>query len=143
MLSVILILELYLRILSKRLIYGYWVSEPDQRQKVGHLCDVDVIFIRIFVVSTLNEVAFSTMSIDRDTFENANEDELEDLFVPDLVRGYFAVNEDRVFKTPEVASWISGDEGEAGTTLSRLKDRDLVEHKATYWAITDDAEQLD
>ena len=29
------------------------------------------------------------------------------------------------------------------TALSRLKDRNLVEHKATYWAVTDDTERLD
>ncbi len=29
------------------------------------------------------------------------------------------------------------------TALSRSKDRDLVEHKATYWAVTDDTERLE
>ena len=29
------------------------------------------------------------------------------------------------------------------TALSRLKDRDIVEHKATYWAVTDDADRLE
>ncbi|OAQ51283.1 TrmB family transcriptional regulator [Natrinema mahii] len=35
------------------------------------------------------------------------------------------------------------DKGAVSTALSRLKDRDLVEHKATYWAVTDDTERLD
>ncbi len=83
------------------------------------------------------------MSIDRDTFENTSEDELEELSVPDQVLGFLAVNEDRAFKTREVASQIGVDEGAVSTALSRLKDRELVEHKATYWAVTDDVERLE
>jgi predicted transcriptional regulator len=84
----------------------------------------------------------STMSIDRDTFENTSEDELEELSVPDQVLGFLAANEARAFKAREIASQIGVDEGAVSTALSRLKDRGLVEHKATYWAITDDAERL-
>lgn len=83
------------------------------------------------------------MSIDRDTFENTSEDELADLSVPDQVLGFLAANEDRAFEAREIASRIGGDEGAVSTALSRLKDRGLVEHKATYWAVTDDAERLD
>jgi Mn-dependent DtxR family transcriptional regulator len=83
------------------------------------------------------------MSIDRDTFENTSEDELEELSVPDQVLGFLAANQHRAFKAREIASQIGVDEGAVSTALSRLKDRDLVEHKATYWAITDDAERLD
>ena len=83
------------------------------------------------------------MSIDRDTFEKTSEDELEELSVPDQVLGFLAANEDRAFKAREIASQISVDEGAVSTALSRLKDRNLVEHKATYWAITDDTERLD
>ena len=83
------------------------------------------------------------MSIDRDTFENTSEDELEELSIPDQVLGFLAANEDRAFKAREIASQIGVDEGTVSTALSRLKDRGLVEHKATYWAVTDDAERLD
>jgi len=82
------------------------------------------------------------MSIDRDTFENASEDELEDLSVPDRVLGFLAVNGDRAFKAREIASRIDVGEDAVSTALSRLKDRDLVEHKATYWAVTDDQDRL-
>ena len=85
----------------------------------------------------------STMSIDRDTFENTSEDELADLSVPDQVLGFLAANEDRAFKAREIASQIGVDEGAVSTALSRLKDRGLVEHKATYWAVTDNAERLE
>ena len=83
------------------------------------------------------------MSIDRDTFENTSEDELEELSIPDRVLGFLAANDDRAFKAREIASQIGIDEGAGSTALSRLKDRGLVEHKATYWAVTDDAERLD
>ncbi|MGZ0747993.1 MarR family transcriptional regulator [Haloparvum sp. AD34] len=82
------------------------------------------------------------MSIDRETFENASRDELEDLSIPDQVLGFLAAHEDRAFKAREIASQVGVDEGAVSTALSRLKDRDLVEHKATYWAVTDDAERL-
>lgn len=39
-------------------------------------------------------------------------------------------------------SQIGVDEGAVSTALSRLTGRDLVEHRATYWAITDDTERL-
>ena len=83
------------------------------------------------------------MSIDRDTFKNTSEDELEELSIPDQVLGFLAANDDRAFKAREIASRIGIEEGAGSTALSRLKDRGLVKHKATYWAITDDAERLD
>ena len=39
-------------------------------------------------------------------------------------------------------SRIGVDEGAVSTALSRLKDRDLVEHKAMYWPVTEDVERL-
>lgn len=83
------------------------------------------------------------MSIDRETFENTSEEELEDLSVPDLVLGFLAAHDDRAFEAREIASQVGLDEGAVSTALSRLKGRDLVEHKATYWAVTDDADRLD
>lgn len=82
------------------------------------------------------------MSIDRDTFENTSEDELEELSVPDQVLGFLATHDDRAFKAREIATQIELDEGAVSTALSRLKDRNLVEHKATYWAVTDDDDRL-
>jgi len=83
------------------------------------------------------------MSIDRDTFEKTSEGELEDHSVPDQVLGFLAANNDRAFEARVIASQTGLDTGAVSTALSRLKDRDLVEHKATYWAITDDRERLD
>jgi DNA-binding transcriptional ArsR family regulator len=83
------------------------------------------------------------MSIDRDTFENTSEEELADLSAPDQVLGFLVANDDRAFKAREIASQIGIDEGTVSTALSRLKDRGLVEHKATYWAVTDDTDRLE
>lgn len=82
------------------------------------------------------------MSIDRDTFENASEEELAGLSVPEQVLGFLAANADHAFKASEIASQTGLDDGAVSTALSRLKDRDLVEHKAAYWAITEDEERL-
>jgi Mn-dependent DtxR family transcriptional regulator len=82
------------------------------------------------------------MSIDRDTFENTTEEELEGLSIPEQVLGFLAVNDDRAFEASEIASRTGLDAGAVSTALSRLKDRGLVEHKATYWAVTDDEERL-
>lgn len=83
------------------------------------------------------------MSIDRDTFEDASEEELAELSVPDQILGFLIANDDRAFKAREIASQIGLDKGAVSTALTRLKDRNLVEHKGTYWAVTNDAERLE
>lgn len=83
------------------------------------------------------------MSIDRDTFEDASEDELAGLSAPERVLGFLAAHDDRAFEAREIASRIELDAGAVSTALSRLKDRGLVEHKATYWAITNDPDRLE
>lgn len=40
----------------------------------------------------------STMSIDRETFENANKDEFEELSARDQMLGSLAANEERAFR---------------------------------------------
>lgn len=82
------------------------------------------------------------MSIDRETFEKASADELEGLSAPDQVLGFLAANDDRAFKAREIASQTGLSEGVVSTALSRLKDRALVVHKGTYWAVTDDEDRL-
>ena len=82
------------------------------------------------------------MSIDRETFDRASEAELEELSGPDRVLGFLAANDDRAFKATEIATRIELDEGTVSTALTRLKRRDLVEHKGSYWAITTDRDRL-
>ena len=63
----------------------------------------------------------STMSIDRETFENTSEEELEELSVPDQVLGFLAAHENHAFKAREIASQVGLDEGSVSTMLSRLE----------------------
>ncbi|TYL37214.1 MarR family transcriptional regulator [Natronococcus pandeyae] len=83
------------------------------------------------------------MSIDRETFDRASEEELEDLSTTDHVLGFLAANDDRAFKAHEIARQTDLDDGAVSTALTRLKQRNLVEHKGRYWAITTDERRLD
>ena len=83
------------------------------------------------------------MSIDRNTFEHKSEEELQELSVPDRVLGFLVAHDDQAFEANEIAARTGLDDGAVSTALSRLKHRDLVEHKATYWAVTDDQERLE
>ena len=82
------------------------------------------------------------MSIDRKTFEQSSEGQLEDLSATNHVLGFLSANDDRAFKAREIARRTDLDEGSVSTALTRLKARDLVEHKGTYWAITSDEARL-
>ncbi|REA05455.1 MarR family transcriptional regulator [Haloferax sp. Atlit-6N] len=82
------------------------------------------------------------MSIDRETFENTSEEELTDLSVPDQVLGFLVAHDDRAFQAREISTQTDLDEGAVSTALTRLKQRGLVEHKATYWAVTTDEDRL-
>jgi len=82
------------------------------------------------------------MSIDRETFERASEDELRDVSAPERVLGFLASNADHAFEASEIAARVDLEAGAVSTALSRLKERGLVEHKATYWAVVDDEQRL-
>ncbi|MDZ7746651.1 MAG: helix-turn-helix domain-containing protein [Halobacteriales archaeon] len=82
------------------------------------------------------------MSIDREQFESASETELSALSVPDQVLGFLATHDDRAFEASEIARRLNAETGAVSTALSRLKSRDLVEHKGTYWAVTTDESRL-
>ena len=83
------------------------------------------------------------MSIDRETFERSSEEELEEVSSTDRVLGFLAVNDDRAYKATEIAAQLDLDEATVSTALTRLKKRDLVEHKGTYWAVTTDEDRLE
>jgi len=80
--------------------------------------------------------------IDRDRFENASEEELAELSTPDRVLGVLLAHDDQAFEAREIASRTGLDAGAVSTALTRLKDRGLVKHKATYWAVTGDQDRL-
>lgn len=82
------------------------------------------------------------MSIDRETFDESSEEELAELSVPDTVLGFLAANDGQAFEAAEIASRTGLAKAAVSTALTRLKERALVEHKATYWAVTRDEERL-
>jgi predicted transcriptional regulator len=82
------------------------------------------------------------MSIDRETFERSTEDELRDVSVPDQVLAFLTAHRDRAFKATEIARQLDLEPDTVSTALTRLKSRDFVEHKSTYWALTSDSNRL-
>jgi DNA-binding IclR family transcriptional regulator len=82
------------------------------------------------------------MLIDRETFARSGGEDLQELPSTDHVLGFLAVHDDRAFKAREIARRTELDDGVVSTALSRLKSRDLVEHKGQYWAITADERRL-
>ncbi|WP_266083146.1 MarR family transcriptional regulator [Haladaptatus caseinilyticus] len=82
------------------------------------------------------------MSIDIEDFEEKSSEELEKMTNGERALRFLAENDDRAFKPAEIAEQTTVKKNTIGTVLSRLKDRNLVRHKGTYWAITDDQERL-
>jgi hypothetical protein len=82
------------------------------------------------------------MSIDRERFENAAEEELRSASVPEQVLGFLVSNADQAFTAREISSRIDPGRDAISTALTRLKKRGLVEHKADYWAATRDEDRL-
>ena len=51
-------------------------------------------------------------------------------------------NDDRAWKAATIADRLELDTDAVSAILSRLKERDLVRHKESYWTISDDEERL-
>ncbi len=51
-------------------------------------------------------------------------------------------NRDAAFTRSEISTAVDREPNTVGTSLTRLKRRDLVRHRGNYWAITDDHERL-
>lgn len=81
------------------------------------------------------------MPISIETFES--EDWPAELSVPELVVGFLAANRDHAFTRAELADALDATPNAVGTALSRLKDRGLVRHRGSYWAITDDWDRVE
>ena len=51
-------------------------------------------------------------------------------------------NDERAWEAATIADRLDLDTDAVSAILSRLKERDLVRHKGSYWTITDDGERL-
>jgi DNA-binding IclR family transcriptional regulator len=82
------------------------------------------------------------MSIDIDEFETKSEEELAGATNAERVLRFLAANDDRAFEPGTIAQEAGVARNSVGSVLARLEERELVRHKASYWAITDDRERL-
>jgi len=83
----------------------------------------------------------SRVPISIDEFESG-EVPTDERSVPLRVAVYLHEHADQAFTRSEIAGAIDADPNTVGTALSRLKQADLVRHRGTYWAITEDTERL-
>lgn len=98
--------------------------------------------VRTFISIPTVPIERTAMSIDRETFERATEDELRDVSIPDQVLAFLTAHRDRAFKATEIARQLDLEPDTVSTALTRLKSRDLVEHKSAYWALTSNTDRL-
>ncbi|WP_312910895.1 MarR family transcriptional regulator [Natronosalvus caseinilyticus] len=82
------------------------------------------------------------MSIDIDEFEDRSSAELEEPSNAERVLRFLFENSDKAWKASTIAERADVNENSISAVLNRLKERDLVRHKGSYWAITDDTERL-
>ncbi|MWV40519.1 Rrf2 family transcriptional regulator [Natrialba sp. INN-245] len=82
------------------------------------------------------------MSIDIEDFEERAPEELEEPSNAERVLRFLYENSDKAWKAATIAERADVNENSISTVLNRLKEQDLVRHKGSYWAITDDTERL-
>lgn len=80
------------------------------------------------------------MPIDIEEFEEVDDD--REKSTSELIVEFLLEHDDEAFERSEIADAIDTPPNTTGTNLSRLKDRGLVRHRGTYWAITDDLHLL-
>ena len=81
------------------------------------------------------------MPIDIDEFEEAGDG--EELTTGEAIVAFLLENDENAWKRSEIAAAIDRDPNTVATNLSRLKNRDLVRHRESHWAITKDRGRLD
>lgn len=79
------------------------------------------------------------MPIDIDRFRSAPEEELRagGRTNADRVLSFLVANADRAFTPSEIREAVDVPRGSIGVVLSRLEERELVDHRGEYWAIAD------
>lgn len=83
------------------------------------------------------------MPIDMETFEERDEEALGGgRSQPERVLAFLANHPDSAYRPSEIAAQLGIPDNSIHPVLKRLEDRDLVRHKGTYWAITDDQDLL-
>jgi len=62
--------------------------------------------------------------------------------IPEQIVRFLYSERDKAFTRSEIATAIDANPNTVGTALSRLKDRDLVRHRGTYWALVEDTDRV-
>ncbi|APX96725.1 MarR family transcriptional regulator [Natronorubrum daqingense] len=82
------------------------------------------------------------MSIDIEDFEVRSPKELEEPSNAERVLRFLYEHRDKAWKASTIAERSGVNKNSISAVLNRLKEQDLVRHKGSYWAITDDTERL-
>lgn len=82
------------------------------------------------------------MPIDIQEFRSASEEELQagDPTNGEQVLGFLAANSDKAFTPSEIREATGIARGSIGVVLSRLEERELVDHRGEYWAVADEGD---
>lgn len=80
------------------------------------------------------------MPISIDRFEDGKE--LRERTTSERIVRFLLGHNEQAFTRGEIADALDADPNTVGTNLSRLKEQELVRHRAPYWAITDDRERV-
>lgn len=82
------------------------------------------------------------MPIDIDRFESASEDELTAnagrMTNAERVLSFLVAHPEQAFTPKEIREATDVPRGSIGVVLSRLEERELVQHRGEYWAIGDE-----
>lgn len=82
------------------------------------------------------------MPISRDEFETVAP-EKSGMSTAEAVLAYLLENDEQAFTRTEIAESIDRKPNTVSTNLSRLKDRGFVDHKGSYWAVTENEARRD
>lgn len=77
------------------------------------------------------------MPITKRRFEQLGEQEFSPETNAERIVAFLSQHGDQAFKISEIHERTDVTKGSVGPTLSRLKERGVVEHRGNYWAISD------
>ena len=84
------------------------------------------------------ETLLTIMPIDIETFTEASTEELTETTNGEKVIRFLYQNRDKAFTPSEIAEGTGVKKTSISTVLRRLKERELVQHKGDYWALSDE-----
>lgn len=83
------------------------------------------------------------MPISADRFENIDEDEPTPGTNAHEILSFLEQNPEQAFTQSEIAAATDVTSGSVGPTLVRLRERGRVDHRGTYWRVSDHVRSVD